>query len=272
MAIVAYSGYDLPALAPVAAGGEAQRRALRAAVGAAAPWAEASTVQQAEEARLAAPISKARLIVDLYARPMWTAARRRRLVGRGWPELGAAWQHGGHLLALVKLCFRHRAAPLTAAIARLAPGQARPTRAPEGAPHLPSRGRGRAGVKVGGGSRDSARFSDLHREADDQRRVTKEAVHAAHHRTLGAFHVHLDEHRLGRRGQHAVEGHARHLHYIVHYIVHCRVQHCIIRPLAELSLSFGLAVGCREMSDFDRATSQSLTRPCAAQLTPPAAK
>lgn len=118
MAIVAYSGYDLPALAPVAAGGEAQRRALRAAVGAAAPWAEASTVQQAEEAHLAAPISKARLI-DLYARPMWTAARRRRLVGRGWPELGAAWQHGGHLLALVKLCFRHRAAPLTAAIARL---------------------------------------------------------------------------------------------------------------------------------------------------------
>ena len=65
MAIVAYSGYDLPALAPVAAGGEVQRRALRAAVGAAAPWAEASTVQQAEEARLAAPISKARLI-DLY--------------------------------------------------------------------------------------------------------------------------------------------------------------------------------------------------------------
>ena len=62
MAIVAYSGYDLPALAPVAAGGEAQRRALRAAVGAAAPWAEASAVQQAEEARLAAPISKARLI------------------------------------------------------------------------------------------------------------------------------------------------------------------------------------------------------------------
>ena len=50
MAIVAYSGYDLPALAPVAAGGEVQRRALRAAVGAAAPWAEASTVQQAEEA------------------------------------------------------------------------------------------------------------------------------------------------------------------------------------------------------------------------------